>query len=276
VKRSLVKPVALGAVAFSMLFACPTLTLAAADLMVYPTRVVMTDRQRTAQVDIVNTSQVQATYKIGLVRKRMTETGQFQDVSTPETGEKFADDVVRYSPRQVTLVPGAGQTIRIMFKAPPNLAQGEYRSHLLFTKPPEAMSTLPGNEELEPNTIAMNITANIGISIPVILRHGNLEAKAAIEPTSVKLTELGQKKQLVAFTLTRTGTRSIYGDVVVYRGKEKVAEGNGFAVYTPNVQRKVGVPVMESSPLRSGDTIKIVFTERDEKKPMAETAAVLP
>lgn len=275
-KLSLVKPILFGAVAASVLFTSPAETLAAADLMVYPTRVVMTDRQRTAQVDIVNTSQVQATYKITLVRKRMTEIGQFEDVSTPEPAEKFADEVVRYSPRQVTLVPGAGQTVRIMFKAPPNLAEGEYRSHLLFSKPPAAVSELPGKEDLEPNTISMNISANIGVSIPVIARHGNLEAKAAIDPASVKISEIGQKKQLVGFTLARTGTRSIYGDVVVYRGKEKVAEGSGFAVYTPNSQRKVGVPVLESSPLKPGDTIRLVFTERDEKKPMAETTVVIP
>ena len=197
----------------------------------------MTDRQRTAQVDIVNTSQVQATYKITLVRKRMTETGEFQDVVTPEPEERFADEVVRYSPRQVTLVPGAGQTIRLMFKAPPTLAEGEYRSHLLFSKPPAAISALPGKEAKEQNTISM--------SIPVIARHGNLEAKAAIDPASVKVSEIGEKKQLVGFTLTRSGARSIYGDVVVYRGKEKVAEGKGFAVYTPNAKRKVGVPVLE-------------------------------
>jgi P pilus assembly chaperone PapD len=276
VKLSLFKPIVFGAVASSMLFTSPTTTLAAADLMVYPIRVVMTDRQRTAQVDIVNTSQVQATYKISMVRKRMTETGQFEDVATPEPGEKFADDVVRYSPRQVTLVPGAGQTIRIMFKAPPNLAEGEYRSHLLFAKPPAAISELPAKEQLEPNTIAMNLTANIGISIPVIARHGNLEANAAIDPASVKISETGQKKQLVGFTLARTGTRSIYGDVVIFRGKEKVAEGNGFAVYTPNSQRRVGVPLLETCFLSPGDTIRIVFTERDEKKPMAETTVVLP
>jgi P pilus assembly chaperone PapD len=265
-----------GILASNMLFTCPSITLAAADLMVYPTRVVMTDRQRTAQVDLVNTSQIQATYKISLIRKRMTESGEFQDVSTAEPEEKFADEVVKYSPRQVTLVPGAGQTIRMMFKVPPNLAEGEYRSHLMFSKPPAAISELPGKNGLEPNTVSMNIIANIGISIPVIVRHGNLEAKAAIDPASVKISSIGPKQQLVEFTLARSGTRSIYGDVVAYRGKEKVAEGNGFAVYVPNSQRKLCLSVLESARFKPGDAIRIVFTERDEKKPMAETTVVLP
>lgn len=262
--------------AINIILATPTLTVVAADLMVYPTRVVMTDKQRTAQVDIVNTSQDQATYKITMVRKRMTESGEFKDVTTPEPGEKFADEVVRYSPRQVTLMPGAGQTIRIMFKEPPDLESGEYRSHLLFTKPPPAVTAVQEKEEPEPNVISMNIVANIGISIPVIIRHGELEAKAAIDPASVRIRQLGQKQQVLSFAMSRTGTRSIYGDVVAYRGKEKVAEGNGFAIYTPNGIRKVGVPVPETSCLKSGETIRIVFTERNEKTPMAETTAVLP
>jgi P pilus assembly chaperone PapD len=170
--------------------------MAAADLMVYPTRVVMNDRQRTAQVDIVNTSQIQATYKITLVRKRMMESGEFQDIIVPDPEEMFADEVVRYSPRQVTLVPGAGQTIRMMFKVPPNLPEGEYRSHLVFAKPPSAITELPGKEELEPKGVSMKITANIGISIPVIGRHGNLEAKAIIDPASVKISTVGPKQQI--------------------------------------------------------------------------------
>jgi P pilus assembly chaperone PapD len=259
----------------ALLIASSGVALAAADLMVYPTRVVMTDRTRTAQVDIVNTSQLQATYKISLVRKRMTESGEFQDVTTPDPQDKFADEIVKYSPRQVTLVPGAGQTIRMMLKVPPNLADGEYRSHLLFSRPPAAVSDL-AEKGADPNTVTMKITTNIGVSIPVIARHGNLEVSAAIDPATVKISTVGPKQQQVGFTLTRTGTRSIYGDIAIYRGKEKIAEGNGFAVYVPNGKRKIAVSVPETSALNPGDTIRVVFTEREDKKLMAETTVVLP
>lgn len=275
-KSTVIKAMFCGAVVALTLVHRPGVTQAASDLMVYPTRVVMTDRVRTAQVDIVNTSQIQATYQISLVRKRMNEIGEFQEVTAPEPEERFADELVKYSPRQVTLVPGASQTVRMMFKAPANLADGEYRSHLLFTKPPAAVTELSGKEEREAGSVSMKIAANIGISIPVIARHGDLEAKAAIDPASVKLFVVGQKQQQVGFTLQRSGTRSIYGDVVVYRGKDKVAEGNGFAVYVPNQRRKVEVGVLETSPLKHGDAIRVVFTEKDEKRPMAETTVVIP
>jgi P pilus assembly chaperone PapD len=248
-------------------------TSADSDLLVYPTHVVMTDRQRTAQVDMINSSQTQASYKITLVRKRMTETGAFQNVSTASQGEKFADDLVKFSPRQVTLVPGAGQTVRIMFKVPPELAEGEYRSHLVFTKVPSAISDMPTTATSEGKTFSMRITANFGVSIPVIARHGKLEAHAAIDPQSVKISKVAPNQQEIGFVLSRTGTRSIYGDIVVFRGDEKVAIGNGFSVYTPNTRRQIALPILDPYKLKTGDTVRVVFTEKDEKEPMAATTA---
>ena len=259
-----------------ILFSLPGFSQAAPDLMVYPTRVVMTDRERTAQVDIINTSQMNASYKISLVRKRMTDTGGFEDVVTPEPAEKFTDEMVKFSPRQVTLLPGAGQTIRMMFKMPGTLEEGEYRSHLVFTKMAAGISDLSEKDAADPGTVSMRVKANIGVSIPVIARHGKLEAQAAIDPLSVKLTTVEPKQQLVGLTLTRSGTRSVYGDIVVYRGTEKVAVGNGLAIYTPNLKRKIGVPVLENILLKPGENIRVVFTERDEKKPMAETTITIP
>jgi len=261
---------------YCLVSAASGVALAAPDLMVYPTRVVMNDRQRTAQVDIINTSQVKASYKISLVRKRMTDTGGFEDVASPQPAEKFADDLVKYSPRQVTLLPGAGQTIRMMLKVPAALEEGEYRSHLVFTKMVSGISDLSEQDASDPNTVSMKVVTNIGVSIPVIARHGKLEAQAAIDPSSVKVVAVEPKQQLVDFTLSRTGTRSVYGDVAVYRGDEKVAVGNGLAIYTPNLTRKVGVPVLDTFMLKPGEHIRVVFTERDEKKPMAETTITLP
>lgn len=265
-----------GSILSALACGLPRETRAAADLMVYPSRVVMTDRHRTAQVDIVNTSQLQATYKITLVNKRMTESGEFQDVAAANPGERFADDMVKFSPRQVTLAPGAGQTIRMMFKAKPDLGKGEYRSHLLFMKPPAAITELPGNEDAEAKGLSVKISTNFGISIPVIARHGDLSAQAQIDPASIAISEDRSKQQMVSFALTRTGTRSIYGDIEVLRGKEKVAEAKGVAVYAPNNRRMLSLNLRGSTQVGRGDAIRIVFTEKDEIKPMAETTAVIP
>jgi P pilus assembly chaperone PapD len=253
----------------------PNIAVAAPDLMLYPTRVVMNDRQRSAQVDIVNTSEMQASYRISLVRKRMTETGEFQDVDKPEEQEKFADDLVKYSPRQVTLLPGAGQTIRLMYKMPAELPEGEYRSHLLFAKIPAAKSTVPEVAKQSEGTITMTIPINVGVSIPIIVRRGKLTAQATIDPQSLQLATLQPNQQAVSFTVLRSGTRSVYGDITVYRGDDKVAGISGIAIYTPNSKRRVTLPVLEPNHLKAGDQLRITFTEPDEKKPVAEATVRL-
>jgi len=275
VKRML--KIALGsAAAATMLFCSPAQSLADADLVVYPPRVVLSDGRRSAQVDMINNSKVKESYKITLVRKRMTDSGNIEDVPTPDPEEKFAEELVKFSPRQVTLPPGAAQTIRMMFKLPLHLPEGEYRSHLLFTKIPSGVSAPTESNDPPPGGVAMKIKARIGISIPVIVRHGKLAVKTEIDPSSVRVTAVEPRQQVVDFTMLRTGTRSVYGDVAVYRGADKVAVGNGLALYTPNTRRKIGLRVHDPHMLKPGEEIRVVFTERDEKKPAAETTITVP
>lgn len=122
----------------------------------------------------------------------------------------------------------------------------------------------------------MNLTVNMALSIPVIVRHGKLAASAAIDPASVKLVKVEPKQQKLAFTLSRSGTRSIYGDAAVYRGEEKIVETRGLAVYTPNKKRTIELHVPDQFQLKSGDTVRVVFNEKDATKPLAEATAVLP
>src|SRR5690606_39210727 len=107
------------------------------------------------------------TYRLALVNRRMSETGGFTDIDQPLPGEQFADEMLRFSPRQVTLAPGASQTVRIMVRKPSNLAEGEYRSHLLFSQQPQATGSNSIETRKDAKKIGVVITALIGASIPV-------------------------------------------------------------------------------------------------------------
>ncbi len=78
---------------------------AMADLMLHPTRVVFEKNQRAAQVELINNGTERATYRISLMNRRMTETGELVPVTEPLPGEQFADAMLVFSPRQVTLAP---------------------------------------------------------------------------------------------------------------------------------------------------------------------------
>ncbi|MDQ3269909.1 MAG: hypothetical protein M3Q11_06955 [Pseudomonadota bacterium] len=126
---------------------------ARAQLMVHPTRVVLENDQRSAQLEIINNSDKPAVYRISLVNRRMDEVGGFSPIESALPGEQFVDEMVRYSPRRVSLAPGASQIIRVMARKPADLAAGEYRSHLLFAEQEDAAARSAASRWARPPTV---------------------------------------------------------------------------------------------------------------------------
>ncbi len=220
----------------------PTLPAqAAGDLLVAPTRVVL-DGRRGAEVILNNIGSETATYRISLELRRMTTEGRLVDVSPEEANEleRAATEMVRYAPRRVTLPPNQPQAIRLGIRTPQNLADGEYRVHLLFRAVPKAVPVTQQDQEAKGFSIAL--TPIYGVTIPVIIRQGKLTATAAIANARI---EEGAEGKTFAFDLSRTGNRSTYGEIrVVKQGHdEPLLMVRGIAVYPEVNGRKVSLPV---------------------------------
>ncbi len=245
--------------------------LAFADLMLYPTRVVLEKNQRAAQVEIVNRGQKPETYRINLVNRRMTETGEIVEVKEAQAGENFADAMVRYSPRQVTLQPGTAQTVRISVRKPAGLADGEYRSHLQFDRVPDAegQANLENIAKPESGQISIVLQALVGASIPVIVRQGDTASSVTLD--SVQLAPAKEKNDLMLeFNINRQGNRSVYGDLVVnYQSPDgksiEVAKVAGLAVYVPNALRKARVLLKFPEGVSpAGGVLQVNYLERPD------------
>lgn len=243
---------------------------AAANLMLHPTRIVFDKNQRAAQVELVNNGSSTLTYRISLVNRRMNETGEFSEANPPLPGEQFADEMLRHSPRQVVLAPGAAQTVRVQLRKPAELASGEYRSHLLFTQIGDA---LPEPGAGASDGLEIKLTALLGASIPVIVRHGPTAATATLANLSLERAHAGEPPVL-AFEIQRQGNRSLYGDLVVMftpdgGAEQTLARANGVAVYTPNPRRRVRIAL---PPASASGMLRVVLQERadDGGKPLAE------
>ena len=225
---------------------------AVAGLMLYPTRVVLESKDRSAQVEIINNGDKPETYRISIVNRRMTETGEIVAADTKQAGELFADELLRYSPRQVTLQPGKAQTVRIMLHKPATLAAGEYRSHLQFDRVPdtEGAANLENLAKTEKGEIAIVLQALVGASIPVIVRHG--ETKVATTLSDLQFETDKENAQLLSFNIKRDGSRSVYGDLVATFTPDggspiEVAKVAGVAVYVPNSIRNTKLAVKPPS-----------------------------
>jgi P pilus assembly chaperone PapD len=213
----------------------------AGDLLVAPTRVVL-DGARGTEVILNNIGVAPATYRITLELRRMRPDGSLEEIeqSAANAVETTTLGMISYAPRRVTLPPNQPQSIRIGIRAPQALPDGEYRAHMLFRAIPESKPAAPSTGPKEGVTIAL--TPIYGVTIPIIVRQGNLSAKAAITDARI---EQGKARDTFSFGLARTGTRSTYGRVrVIKPGVEKpLIDARGIAVYAELAERRVIFPV---------------------------------
>ena len=251
---------------------------AAGELMVHPTRVVLEGTARTAQIDLINSGKEPMTYRISVINRRMTETGDFARAEAPAAGEQFADEMIRFSPRQVVLQPGVAQAVRVQLRKPPGIAEGEYRTHLLFQALPRIDARTASEAIQEKDELEIRLTAIYSVSIPLIVRHGTTAASVTVGELALRATPAGPPE--LALTIGRTGTRSVYGDLTVYLRKpggadRVIGRANGVAVYTPNAARRVFLPL----PVLAGGVpqgeLRVTFAERSEQRGKAAAEALL-
>lgn len=243
------------------------------DLLVAPTRIVL-DGRRGTEVVLNNIGEDVATYRVSVELRRMTADGKLEDVATPNDKEKAAEAMVLYAPRKVTLPPNQPQSIRISARAPDGIADGEYRVHMLFRAVPPPR---PVTEPRQVQGVSFNLRPIYGVTIPVIVRLGNLEAKAGI--ANVRKVSGDDGKPAIALDLNRTGARSTFGEVRVLKAgvTQPIAIVRGIAVYTELNQRSVMVPIDAAQLSNANGAVTVQYVEPTDTGPVtiAETSAVL-
>ena len=244
------------------------------DLLVAPTRIVL-DGRKGAEIILNNIGDEPATYRVSIEFRRMTEKGDLTDVATPSAADQAAEDMIVYAPRKVTLAPHEPQSIRIAARAPQGLPDGEYRVHMLFRAIPTATPVVqPAGAPAK--GVQFQLTPVYGVTIPVIIRLGNLEASAGIANVQLERRDGGAA---VGLDLTRTGTRSTYGEVRVLKAgvKDPIALQKGVAIYTEVGRRHVSLPLAEAykTGVTGPVTVEYIETFDDGTHLLAQTQAVL-
>lgn len=235
---------------------------AAGDLLVAPTRIVL-DGRRGAEVILNNIGAEEATYRISLELRRMNDIGKLDDVVPEEANatEKAALEIIRFAPRRVTLPPNQPQSIRIGLQATESLPDGEYRAHMLFRAIPKTPDVTA--EDVPANGLKINLIPVYGVTIPVIVRKGDLKATAAIANAAIARDNEGQTLQ---FNLARQGDRSVFGEVHVTRPgvAEPLLVAKGIAVYPELQSRIVSLPLDAASAAKMPGEVVISYYEAPE------------
>ena len=237
-------PVAL--VATSLLVAplvAPAPVQAAGDLLVAPTRIIL-DGRRGTEIILNNIGSEEATYRISLELRRMSKIGRLVEVSPDDVTAKevAVKKIIRYAPRRVTLPPNQPQSIRIGLTQMQDLPDGEYRAHMLFRAIPKVASVTETRDV--GNGVQIQLIPVYGVTIPIIIRKGKLEAQAALANPRIQNDEHGVALKL---DLSRQGSRSVFGEIRVTKPglSTPVIIARGIAIYPELDSRTVTLPINE-------------------------------
>lgn len=248
---------------------------AAGDLLVAPTRIVI-DNSGTTQIILNNIGAEPATYRVSLEVKRMNANGTLDDV--PSESFSAVDNatlaMISYSPRRITLPPNQPQIIRVAIRPDPTLPDGEYRVHMLFRAIPTAAAATA--QVQTSGGLSVALTPIYGVTIPVILRKGAVEAVTSI--ANPRLNQANGRASL-EFTMSRKGNGSIYGDVIVTKPgvAEPVLIARGIATYPEINERVVSIPIAPELAEQLKGPIKVQFVQPavDGAGKLAEVQAVV-
>lgn len=146
------------------------ITAIGGGLLVAPTKLEFEGKTRSAELVLRNRGLDDATYRISVVnREKNEETGRMEDVELSGYENGYADQMIRFSPRQVTLKAGEVQTVRVALRKPEDLPAGEYKTRLAFQAIPPAVDI--EEQEEETNEVKLELKAIYGISIPISVIH---------------------------------------------------------------------------------------------------------
>ena len=245
------------------------------DLLIAPTRVIIS-QGGSSEVILSNIGTDPATYRISVELRRMTEDGDFATVSEAEAtpAEQAALQMVTYAPRRIALLPGQPQSVRISIRPPVGLPDGEYRVHLNFRAVPPALK--PEASTAPAAGVSIKLTPVYGITIPVFVRRGRLEASATLASAHLVTAASGSYVEL---DMGRSGQRSVYGELIGKSARGDVLFNlRGIAVYAEIAHRKVQIPLSAEQLVKLKGPVKIEYRELAENGGalIAATSATFP
>lgn len=230
-------------------------------------RIVFEGSKRTEVIMIINNTNVPETYRVGwreMIMRPEKSLRALKEGDPIPPNYKSAQNMVRYAPRRFTVPPKSSQQVRLMLRMPGGLEDGEYRSHL-WIKPEEDVEDLVrGQDDAETGKGGVSVKMLAGVTMPVIVRKGNLSATAAI--ANMQASESPGFVR-TSYSIIREGNRSIYGDVDYVcnagAGEYILKTVRGIAVYTEINQRNFNVKIEKEAGQASCRTLTIRYTEVD-------------
>ncbi len=218
---------------------------AAANVTITPQRVVLESSLRSQALTLLNTGNSLAEFRIKIDPVIINEAGRYEKVKEPDNEQIAIKKLFRVSPRKVILKPGESQLIRVASRKPANLPDGEYMAALtVLPKDIESNNSAIKKTTPRPTLSTVEVKMQVSVTIPLILRQGDLTASVKIEDVNFASDKSGQT--LINVSLAREGQRSVnaYMEAHIERGGRKQKIGQSwFVMYPPKTSGSGRIPV---------------------------------
>jgi hypothetical protein len=220
-----------------------------ADIMISPIYLILDDRDRSGQVTLLNTTNTTNVYRLEWSLYRQKEDGSYDVLDDVPAGQIDPRRFIRFSPRQITLLPQTRQMVRVQVQKPADLPEGEYRLHMTFKRLPNVDNVTEDPENKRGMSMELRVT--LGVSMPVVVRHGPYDAKVSIvdakfAPIDKSIEDPAVKSRLMV-RVNRTGKHGTYGRLRVLWEKDgvttQVGTLNNFSVFAESATRLAAIPM---------------------------------
>ncbi len=192
----------------ALCFIVPSISQARIDIT--PQKIVIEPRGRSGEFTILNLHDIKGTFRIELIHFEQDENGVYKELAEPLSPDFDPQKIVRFSPRQFSLEPGGRQKVRMSLRKPADLPEGEYRFHAKAIR-------LVQDDERKNTDGTVSVVANIGVAIPVVIRHGQVISKAKISsPQFVPASQKENKQPELQLDILREGNASAIGRLEVF------------------------------------------------------------
>lgn len=210
-----------------------------------PQKVILNPRDRGGDFTLLNLSDTSSLIRIETINYRQKEEGGYTLLSGPLNPVFDPEKVLRLSPRQFTMPSGGQQKVRFSIRKPADLPDGEYRFHIKAIRQGTPKTDTPTKDSQ-----AVGMAVNVGVIIPVIVRHGNVSAQATLSDVKYVAAN-GQGAPQMNLTINRSGNASTIGTLKVLwtpqGGKaEEIGIASNMNVFPELERRLVQVSLMKT------------------------------
>ena len=205
-----------------------------ANLSLTPLRVDLNNSNKIQSVLLMNETNEVVTYRLGFRYQSMNSTGVLQPI-TPEDEKlmKPIEQMVMFSPKQVTLQPKQTQTVKFTFRNVATATLDEYNAYIVFQELDNSPKIPQLADQPAEGDVAIKVKPLFKIAIPIFVSNANNSTQNTADIANLKIDK---ELNVVMFDINNTGKYSLTGRVVAkfFKGKKLLGEFEQAGISMPN------------------------------------------